>query len=144
MSDDIVKVAKPEVIKKPAEKAPEVKDPARPVGVEETKAPISLHHEITGTPYTAKFFEIEKIWDDPDLTLREDVETIEDSYRQKVRFNELEDGEKTFTGFIREAEKATNSKNAPAVIKIAKIAEFVKFMSRMDRINKMRRSYVSE
>jgi len=126
-----------------AEKAPEPKIPEASAGDEgtETDVPIAVYRDIMGVPYTAKFFGIEKIWDSPDVSYQEDVETIEEAYREKVASGELEDGEKTFKEFIKQAEKATNCQNSPVNVKLAKIAEFVRFMARLDRIDKERKRW---
>jgi len=105
--------------------------------------PIALHEELKGVPYTAVYFEIDRVWDSPDLSFKEDVEAIENYYRQKVASGEIEDSKKTYEELIKKGEKATNTKNAPANLKIAKIAEFFKFMARLDKIDKERRRWQS-
>jgi len=120
----------------------ESKNPDRPfdtVG----EMPIALNREIAGRPYTAHYFNVLDIWDNPDIGLQEDIDAIEDAYVQKVQFNELADGEDTYEKFIKEAEKATDCKDAPKAVRIAKIAEWYKFMSRMDKIDRDKRRYGS-
>jgi len=108
---------------------------------EDVPTPIALHQEIKGIPYTAVYFKVEKIWDDPDISLKDDVEMIEKHYQQKVSAGDLEDGEKTFIKLVKEAEKATDCQDAPANVRIAKIAEFFRFMNRLDKIDKERRRW---
>lgn len=109
----------------------------------EPEPPIAIYQEVKGVPYTAVYFEIENIWDSPDVSYREDVEAIEDYYRQKVASGEIQDSKDAFKDLIRQAERATDSKNAPLSVKIAKIAEFVKFMSRLEKIERDRRRWQS-
>ena len=124
------------------EKAPEPKTPKAGGGEEtETEVPVAVYEDVMGVPYTAKFFGIEKIWDHPDVSYKEDVETIEQAYKDKVAAGELEDSEKTFKDFIRQAEKATNCQNAPVSVKLAKVAEFVRFMARLDEIDRQRKRW---
>jgi len=127
------------------EKAPEPKTPKTGGGGEdtETDVPIAVYQDIMGVPYTAKFFGIEKIWDHPDVSYKEDVEAIERAYKAKVGAGEIEDSEKAFRDFVRQAEKATNCQNAPVSVKLAKIAEFVKFMARLDEIDRQRKRWQS-
>jgi len=108
-----------------------------PVG----EMPIALNREIAGRPYTAFYFNVVDIWDNPDIGLQKDIDAIEDAYIQKVQYNEIADGEDTFKSFIKEAEKATDCKDSPTAVKIAKIAEWYRFMSKMDEIDQNKRKY---
>ncbi len=114
-----------------------------PVEEGETDVPVSLHKEIKGIPYSAVYFEIKEIWDDPDLGYKEDIEEIEAWYKEKVQSGEIEDRKESFEEFIKQAEKVTNTKNSPIAVKTAKIAEWVRFMRRMDEIDKNRRRYAN-
>ena len=119
---------------------PESKTPDRPYTKEE-KSPIGLYLEVKGHPYTADYFEVAEIWNDPDIALEEDVMTIESAYVEKVQGGELEDGPDTFEKFIKEALKATSSVDSPTEIKLAKVAEWYKFMSKLKTIEQNRRRY---
>jgi len=126
------------------EKAPEPKTPKTGGGENtDTDVPIAVYQDIMGVPYTAKYFGIEKIWNNPDISYKEDVETIEEAYKAKVATGEIEDGEKTFKDFVKQAEKATACQNAPISVKLAKIAEFVRFMARLDEIDRQRKRWQS-
>jgi len=105
--------------------------------------PIALNREIAGRPYTADYFNVLDIWDNPDIGLQDDINAIEDAYVQKVQFNEIEDGEDTYKAFIKEAEKATDCKDSPKSVRIAKIAEWYRFMSRLDKIDRDKRKYAN-
>jgi hypothetical protein len=138
MTDTIFRSAKTEV----KEKAPvsEPQNPDRPESVE-VEAPVALYEEIEGIPYTAKYFGVEKIWDDPDIGMADDVKVIDSYYRQKVQNKDLEDGKKSYESFIKEIEKATNTKNSPHGVKIAKMAEFTRFMKKMEEIDKLKHKF---
>jgi len=107
------------------------------------ETPIALYQEMNGVPYTARFYEIVPLYNDPTLGMREEVDSIEQAYRQKVQFNELKDGKDTFKDFIKQAEKATDCEKSPTNVKIAKIAQWVKFMAEMDKIDKERVRYAN-
>lgn len=130
-----------EVVAKETAPAPEAKNPDLVSDTEGTEVPIALYQELNQSPYTAKFFGIEKIWDGDGF--KSDVEAIETAYRDKVANNILADGEDTYKSFIKEAEKATDSTNDPTSVKIAKIAEFIKFMHKMDKIDRNRSKYAA-
>lgn len=113
--------------------AVEGSNPDRPHTVD-VDAPIALHEDIEGVPYTAKYFEVEEIWNDKSLEMGKSIRTIEKAYREAVEGGRLSDGRDSYKAFINEAIKATDTKHAPDRVKIAKIAEFVKFMSRLEKI----------
>lgn len=115
---------------------PKGKDPIRPMG-EPTEAPIALYEELEGKPYSAVHFDVEGIWDSSD-SLAEDLRAIDSYYQNKVKSGEYEDGKDAYEQLIKEAEKATETKNASFNLKVAKIAEFVRFMERMDKIDSER------
>jgi len=126
------------------EKLPEPKTPDISVGDSaDTDVPVAIYQEIKGIPYTAEFFGIEKIWDNPDVSYREDVEAIEEAYKSKVVAGEIEDSKKAFENFVKEAEKATGCQSAPVNVKLAKIAEFIRFMARLDEIDRQRKRWQS-
>lgn len=110
-----------------------------PAPESKTEVPLALYQELEGVPYTAVHFDVKGIWDNPDIGLRKDIETIEQAYRMKVKLKELEDGEESFEHFINEAEEALDIKHAEKTYKISKIAEWVKFMSRMDMMETLRK-----
>lgn len=127
---------------KPAESAPaaEPQNPDR-VQTKGDDVPIALHEELRGIPYTAEFFEVQDIWKNSKIDMSDDILGIESAYRDKVSSGQLQDGEKSFKDFIKEAEKATNTKNSPPVVKIAKIAKWVEFMNDLSEIDKNRNKY---
>ena len=143
MTDDLVfKEAVPVSKKKKSVYKPiKGKTPSVPTEEGKTKPPIILHQTLTGIPYTAEFFEVKGIWDNPDLTLKEDVETIEEYYKQKVQSAEIEDDPDNFLQLIKEAEKVTNSKNSPSAVRIAKIAEWMRFMGNIKKIDRLKNTY---
>lgn len=135
MPDDVFR----EAVKKTdpvEEKAPETKSPARPVNGEDKEVPIALHQDLTGKPYTAKYYEIETIWDNPDIDMQDDVVAIEEYYKQKVQNGDYEDGKETYKKMINEISKATNSRDSRKEVQIAKIAEWVRFMGRLEKIDR--------
>lgn len=142
MGDTKFRDAKPEPTKEQADKVETIKDEDR-VGVSDdtTEPPIVHYQEIKGLPYTAEFFKIQGIWDNPDLSYQEDIAVIENYYREQVQQGKLEDGSKGYQELIRIGEKATDSKNSPADVKIAKLAEFFKFMSRLKDVDKIKNRY---
>ena len=109
-------------------------NPDRPVGTD-GDAPIALHEEINGIPYSAVYFEVDSFMNDSDVSFRESAEIIDDAYREKVEGGELADGKSSFDAFVKIAIKATDSQHAPVGVKMAKIAEFVKFMKRINNID---------
>lgn len=121
-------------------KSPEPKSPDRVIDGEGA-TPVAFYEELEGVPYTAKYFEVEKIWDDPDIGLKDDIKVIENYFKDKVKNAEVEDSKDNYKSYIKELEKATDSKNAPAGVRIAKMAEFAKFMRRMDEIDRLKHKY---
>lgn len=106
-----------------------------------TKKPIALYMDMNGYPYSAEYFEIKDIWDNPKLTYKDDLSHIDEYYKNKVESNKIKDGEDSFKELIKEAEKATNTKNSPTSVKIAKIAEWMRFMNKMDKIERNAQTY---
>ena len=125
----------PSVLKKTVEevKTEKVK-PANPDVVVESsvEAPIALYTNLEGYPYTAKYFEVKGIWDNPDIGLKDDILTIEQAYKKQVAMGKVKDSTETYKKFIKKAEKATQTEDAPASTKIPKIASWVKFMEELD------------
>jgi len=117
----------------------EAQNPDRPSV--EVNAPIALYEEVNGRPYAVDYFDVEGIWDDPDLDMRDDMQLIDKAYRSRVQNQKIKDGTDTYKAFIQEAEKATNTKNAPTSVKVAKLAEYVKFMEGLYRIDRNVRKY---
>lgn len=139
MADDLT--FRSEAVKEPdhTEKVTPVKSPAA-VPSDTTETPVALYRELKGHPYSAEYFDVKGIWDNPDLSLKDDLLTIEEGYRQKVQ-DGLQDGKKTYEGFIKEAEKATGATGATSTIKIAKIAEWIRFMQNIKKIDRTARTY---
>jgi len=102
-----------------------------------TDSPVSLYEHIEGIPYTAKYFNMQNIMKS-DSSLVEDIRNIEKTYRYKVSKGELKDSEVTYKDFIKEAEKATDTKNAPDDIKLRKIAKWLSFMREMDQLDEIK------
>lgn len=103
-------------------------------------APVALYEQIKGKPYTAKYYEVEKIWDNPDLDMKKDVKAIEKYYVSKVQHNEVADGKDNFKKFIKSLEKAIGvSDLTPNTVKISKLAKYIKFMEEADEIDKRSR-----
>lgn len=134
---DAVKVAVEPTAPAPV---PEEKNPDRTLNGE-GDLPIALYQELKGIPYAADYFDVVEIWDNPDLSLKDDIETIETAYRTKVHSGEIKDGKESYARMVREAEEATNSQEATPQVKIAKIAAFVRFMNDLNTIDKARRTY---
>ena len=107
---------------------------------DDVDTPIALYEQIKGKPYTAKYYEVEKIWDNPDLDMKKDVKAIEKYYVSKVQHNEVADGKDNFKKFIKSLEKAIGvSDLTPNTVKISKLAKYIKFMEEADKIDKKSR-----
>lgn len=138
MNDSVAKVA---VTPKESAPIPEAKNPDRVTETRDSVDSVALYQELKGLPYTADFFDVKEIWDNPKLSLKEDVEAIEEAYRAKVYSGEVKDGVESYEEMVKEAEAATESKNSPPQVRVAKIAAFVRFMNEVDKIDKARRTY---
>lgn len=102
--------------------------------------PIALYQEIKGEPYTAKYYEVEKIWDNPDLDMKKDIKSIEKYYVSKVQRNEIADGKDNYKKFIKGLEKAVGLTDlTPNTVRISKLAKYIKFMEEADRIDRKSR-----
>lgn len=111
---------------------PEAKNPDKVISAE-PETPIALYQELKGKPYSADYFEMGSLWNDHP-SWGEDLSAIDSYYRSKVASGEFQDSKDSYLALIKEAEKATNTKNASTNLKVAKIAEFVRFMEKMDKI----------
>lgn len=102
----------------------------------EVETPVALYEQIKGEPYTARYYEVSKIWDNPDLDMKSDVKSIEKYYVSKVQRNEIADGKDNFKKFIKGLEKAIGvSDLTPNTVKISKLAKYIKFMQEADKID---------
>ncbi len=114
----------------------EPSNPDRPItddsGVE---VPLAVHEDITGVPYTAKYFEVEGIWNDPDIEMQEEIMTIEEYYKTGVMTGRIRDGKESYESIVKEALHVTGSENAPSPVQIAKVAEWVKFKAGLEEID---------
>jgi len=107
-----------------------------PIETPDVDAPLALYSELKGFPFTAEFFEVASIYNDPDIGMEQDILDIDSAYISKVETGELADNIKSYKAFIKEAEKATDSEFASKEVKIRKIAEWVKFMSNLRKVDK--------
>ena len=114
----------------------EVKNSDR-VSSPSSNTPISLYEHIEGIPYTAKYFGMQSIMKS-DSSLISDIQDIDRTYRYKVSKGELKDSEVSFSDFIKEAVKATDTKNAPDSIKLRKIAKWLSFMREMEQLDEVK------
>jgi hypothetical protein len=104
-------------------------------------SPIALYEQLEGEPYTAKYYEVSKIWDNPDLDMKSDVKAIEKYYVSKVQRNEVADGKDNFKKFIKGLEKAIGLTDlTPNTVRISKLAKYIKFMQEADRIDQRSRN----
>jgi hypothetical protein len=132
------------VFRKPVESKEVVEDKKEEVvdnhkitsGSDDVETPIALYEQIKGEPYTAKYYEVSKIWNNPDLDMKSDVKAIEKYYVSKVQRNEIADGKDNFKKFIKGLEKAIGvSDLTPNTVKISKLAKYIKFMQEADKID---------
>lgn len=102
--------------------------------------PIALYEQLKGKPYTAEYYEVGKIWDNPDLDMKGDIKDIERYYVSKVQHNEVADGKDNFKKFIKSLEKAIGLTDlTPNTVRISKLAKYIKFMEEADKIDKKSR-----
>ena len=119
---------------------PEAQNPDRPKNGE-SEVPIALYEDLKGMPYSAEFFEVQEIWNNDNLTLKEDLGDIESYYKDLVQRGEIKDGKESFKKVVKEAESITNSIDSPIPVKIAKIAVWAKFMNQMGEITRRASTY---
>ncbi len=111
-----------------------------PSGSDDVDTPIALYEQIKGKPYTAKYYDVEKIWDNPDLDMKDDIKAIEKYYVSKVQHNEVADGKDNFKKFVKGLEKAIGVTDlTPNTVKISKLAKYIKFMEEADKIDRKSR-----
>mgnify|MGYP000892592443 CR=1 FL=1 len=107
---------------------------------DDVDTPIALYEQIKGKPYTAKYYDVEKIWDNPDLDMKDDIKAIEKYYVSKVQHNEVADGKDNFKKFVKGLEKAIGVTDlTPNTVKISKLAKYIKFMEEADKIDRKSR-----
>ena len=120
----------------------EVKEVKKPdiTPLDDVEPPVALYEQLRGKPYTAKYYEVEKLWDNPDLDMKSDVKAIESYYISKVQKNEVADGKDNFKKFVKSLEKAIGlSDLAPNTVRISKLAKYIKFMKEADKIDEKSR-----
>lgn len=115
---------------KPLEKAPATGSSP------DVEVPVALRGEVTGTPYTAEFYEVTSIWDKPEMRMKQEVYAIDSYYKEKVERGVIEDGKKNYEKFIRGLEKAIGvSDLTPKGTRISKLFEYIKFMRKAEQID---------
>ena len=82
MADSTFRTAEAVAAAKPVSVKVVGKDPDRVIK-ETPEAPIALHQELNGKPYSATFFEIGQYRDMPD-SLKGDLEMIDKAYKTRV------------------------------------------------------------
>jgi len=106
----------------------------------DVETPIALYEQLKGKPYTAEYYDVEDIWDDPDLGMKDDIKAIEKYYVSKVQKNEIADGKDNFKKFVKSLEKAIAlSDMSPNTVRISKLAKYIKFMREADKIDERSR-----
>jgi uncharacterized protein YktA (UPF0223 family) len=106
----------------------------------DVETPIALYEQLKGKPYTAEYYDVEDIWDDPDLGMKDDIKAIEKYYVSKVQKNEIADGKDNFKKFVKSLEKAIGlSDMSPNTVRISKLAKYIKFMREADKIDERSR-----
>lgn len=104
------------------------------------EAPVALYESLKGRPYTAEYYEVSKIWDNPDLDMKSDVKAIEKYYVSQVQKNVVADGKDNYKKFIKGLEKAIGlSDMTPNTVRISKLAKYIKFMQEAERIDEKSR-----
>lgn len=104
------------------------------------ETPVALYESIKGKPYTAEYYEVSKIWDNPDLDMKSDIKAIEKYYISKVQRNEVADGKDNYKKFIKGLEKAIGLTDlTPNTVRISKLAKYIKFMQEADKIDEKSR-----
>jgi len=102
----------------------------------DAETPIALYEQLNGKPYTAKYYGVEEIWDNPDLGMGDDIKSIEKYYVSKVQKNEIADGKDNFKKFVKSLEKAIGlSDMSPNTVRISKLAKYIKFMREAEKID---------
>ncbi|HRY74379.1 MAG TPA: hypothetical protein P5098_01680 [Candidatus Dojkabacteria bacterium] len=106
----------------------------------DVETPIALYEQLKGKPYTAEYYDVEDIWDNPDLGMKDDIKAIEKYYVSKVQKNEIADGKDNFKKFVKSLEKAIGlSDMSPNTVRISKLAKYIKFMREADKIDERSR-----
>lgn len=106
----------------------------------DVETPIALYEQLKGKPYTAEYYDVEDIWDDPDLGMKDDIKAIEKYYVSKVQKNEIADGKDNFKKFVKSLEKAIGLTDmTPNTVRISKLAKYIKFMREADKIDERSR-----
>jgi len=107
---------------------------------DDVDTPIALYEQLKGKPYTAEYYDVEDIWDNPDLGMKDDIKAIEKYYVSKVQKNEIADGKDNFKKFVKSLEKAIGlSDMSPNTVRISKLAKYIKFMEEADKIDRKSR-----
>ncbi len=139
-SSEFRKAVEPQEVKEESKEAVKDNHQITSGTSDDVDTPVALYEQIKGKPYTAKYYEVEKIWDNPDLDMKKDVKAIEKYYVSKVQHNEVADGKDNFKKFIKSLEKAIGvSDLTPNTVKISKLAKYIKFMEEADKIDKKSR-----
>lgn len=138
MADNVVfRTAQPEPKAEVGTKVKETvkADPKITTGTD-VETPVALYEQLKGKPYTAEYYDVEKIWDNPDLDMKKDIKAIEKYYVSKVQRNEIADGKDNFKKFVKSLEKAIGvSDLTPNTVKISKLAKYIKFMLEAEKID---------
>lgn len=100
----------------------------------ETKVPDLLvtHEDDTGTPYTAKYLEVENVWND-EPSLKRDVKEIEGYLRDQVKQGKVENSTKAAKQFLTDLErKAGLTRYESGAQKIEKLLAYIDFRRTVD------------
>ena len=88
-------------------------------------------------PYIAEMFGIDKVWNEPGLAYKKEVQAIDAHLKIEIQNKELENTTNAVREYVEQMERLAGvSKTAPVEIKMKALASFAAHMSRLNSIQR--------
>ena len=114
---------------------PESEKPKAPAPEAAQSDSFTLYEGAYKHPYTADYFEVGKIYNEPGALFKEEVEKIEQYFAGKIRKGEMVDRAQTISEKLKAIEKHIGvDRSERPIIRLSKVAAYIDFLMKTDNI----------